>query len=398
MNRKGSSHLSLDDRTIISQMLKDGCLCKDIAARIGKDERTVSYEVKNRRYSVQNGRYGLNNKFDNATCKTIIRFPFVCDACKKRSSCCKQLKFTYDARTADEAYRMILSQSRVGLDLTETEFAVLNEAVKAGTGNKQSIHHIVETAPEKLPCSERQIYRLISNGQLETKPLNLIRAVKLKPRVHNAPKVDKRKVRDGRRYSDYVAYMAQHPGAVMAQTDTVMGTQSNTKSLLTIHFTIIHFMLIYVLEKHDMESVTKVFAHIQKTLGLDLYSGFFEVVLTDNGSEFLNPQGIELFLDTDVQAAHLFYCDAYVPGQKGAIEENHEFIRYIIPKGTNFDWLTQSQADLMASHINNLHRRSLGSTPYELAKMLLGTDVLQLLNQRYIPPEEVLLKPSLLTK
>lgn len=39
--------------------------------------------------------------------------------------------------------------------------------------------------------------------------------------------------------------------------------------------------------------------------------------------------------------------------QKGRLEKNHEFIRYIIPKGTTFAGLDQEQVTLITNHINS---------------------------------------------
>lgn len=33
----------------------------------------------------------------------------------------------------------------------------------------------------------------------------------------------------------------------------------------------------------------------------------------------------------------VYYCDPYSFWQKGTIEKNHEYIRYILPKGTSFE-------------------------------------------------------------
>jgi len=43
----------------------------------------------------------------------------------------------------------------------------------------------------------------------------------------------------------------------------------------------------------------------------------------------------------------LFYCDPMASWQKGRLEKNHEFIRYIIPKGCAFEYLTRSDVILM---------------------------------------------------
>ena len=45
--------------------------------------------------------------------------------------------------------------------------------------------------------------------------------------------------------------------------------------------------------------------------------------------------------------------------QKGKVEKNHEFIRYVLPKGTSFDNLTQDDINLIMStrreYINEQH-------------------------------------------
>ena len=82
------------------------------------------------------------------------------------------------------------------------------------------------------------------------------------------------------------------------------------------------------------------------------------------------------------------------------IEKNHEFIRYVIPKGTSLDLYTQSDAFLLMNHINSTKRPGLGNkSPYELLLedesneyfMLLW----QLLKMDLIPPDEVHLMPDL---
>ena len=83
--------------------------------------------------------------------------------------------------------------------------------------------------------------------------------------------------------------------------------------------------------------------------------------------------------------------------QKGRLEKNHEFIRYILPKGRPFTMLTKAQVVTMMNHINNTARASLnGRTPFELASLLLPDTLLRWSGAAAIPHDEVLLKPRLL--
>jgi hypothetical protein len=77
----------------------------------------------------------------------------------------------------------------------------------------------------------------------------------------------------------------------------------------------------------------------------------------------------------------------------------HEYVRYILPKGTSFKDLTQDDLTLIANHINSVKRPSLdGRSPYDLVddddediKTLLSK-----LKMHPIPPDEVHLTKNLL--
>ena len=85
--------------------------------------------------------------------------------------------------------------------------------------------------------------------------------------------------------------------------------------------------------------------------------------------------------------------------QKKKKKKNHEFIRYIIPKGTTFAGLVQEQVTLSINHINSVARASLnGCTPFELALLLIDRKLLDLCQLERIPANQVILKPSLLKK
>ena len=89
----------------------------------------------------------------------------------------------------------------------------------------------------------------------------------------------------------------------------------------------------------------------------------------------------------------LFYCDPYSSFQKGGIEKNHEYIRWVLPKGRSFDDLTWYDVALLASHINAIARDSLdGITPYKAS----DPSLLNRVDLMYIEPTEVNLTPSLL--
>lgn len=395
MNRIGSKHLVKEDRKIIEKALDEGLMCKDIAARIDKDERTVSREVKRWRIQKQNGKYGYNGKKD--FCKTIERFPYVCNHCGKRQYCFAQFKYFYDADHAQKCYTELLSSSRTGLDVTLEEKIKFDAVLLNGIKKGQSVHHIMQAHRDELCYSERSAYRLIDQQKTVVQPIDLIRKVKLKPRKHYLPKEDNKAIREGRRYSDFIVRISQNPFIHVAELDTVEGQRDGQhKCLLTIHSTQTHFMVILVLPSKTKQCVTDALERLQSEWGIHNFRLFFNVSLTDRGCEFCNPAALEADAVTGEKICSLYFCNSYSSYQKGAIEENHELIRYIIPKGMAFDDLTQEQADLIASHINSYYRKSIETTPYRLAVRFYGEDFVKRTRVREIAPDSVTLKPSLL--
>ena len=397
MNTKGSNHLTLIERQKIREMLDENENCKSIAIVLAKDERTVSREIKKRRNKQENRRYGLYGKKDDTECKRLGRFPFVCNGCEKRKYCCKQYKFFYEPSIAQENYEIILRDSRIGLDITLEDKATFDTILKEGISNGQSIHHIVKANKDKIRYSERSAYRLVDRSQTLVQPLDLRRKVKLKPRKHYVYKEDNKKVRKGRTYADYIAFLAENPLIHPVQIDTVESVSTGIhKCLLTMHFTSLRFMLIFVLKQKCKDEVTRVFLHLKDLLGNELYKKLFPVILTDRGTEFCEPEQIEVDTVTGELLTRVFFCDSYSSFQKGAIEENHELIRYIIPKGEVFDDLTQDKVNLMVSHINAYYRKVIDTTPYTLAKAFWGEKLLVNFNCNFIEPTKVILKPQLI--
>lgn len=179
--------------------------------------------------------------------------------------------------------------------------------------------------------------------------------------------------------------------------DTVEGVKGG-RVLFTLLFKSSRLMLAYILYKKTQAEVLRTFNMIEQHLGNELFEKTFPIILTDNGSEFGNPLSLE-FNPEGLGRTRIFYCNPRASYQKGMIEKNHEFIRYVLPKGSSFNNLLQTDIDLMINHINSLARESLNwSSPYDVAKVLMGKETLKKLNLVKIPTDEIQLNKKLLKK
>ena len=140
-----------------------------------------------------------------------------------------------------------------------------------------------------------------------------------------------------------------------------MKAKKGDKVLLTIHFVNCSFMLAFIREHNDAQSVIDIFTNLQDILGIDKFKELFILILTDNGSEFSNPTEIEFDLNTGEKKTQIFYCHPSSPFEKGSGEVNHELLRRIFPKGTSFDKLNQNNINLIMSHINSYKRKKMNN-------------------------------------
>ena len=203
--------------------------------------------------------------------------------------------------------------------------------------------------------------------------------------------------RINRTYEDFKNYIELHPDLPIVEMDTVEGIKGG-RVLLTLLFRPSRLMLAFIMYEKKQKEVLRVFNMLEHELGTELFEKTFPVILTDNGTEFGDPLSLEFNAD-GIGRTRIFYCNPRASYQKGMLEKNHEFIRYVLPKGTSFDRLLQTDINLMINHINSLLRESLNwFAPIDVAKFTIDKDVIKKLNLKKVPANEIQLTPKLLKK
>lgn len=416
-----NKHLSFNDRLTIEKNLSLSKSFKYIAKLLNKDCTTISKEIKNHYKVMNTGSIGrrFNNclyrrtcpnrgkncnissciNFTEERCSLLNKSPYVCNGCKNKIHCTLTKHF-YDAEFAFKEYKHVLSESRQGLLIDQSEIDHLNSILVPLIKNQgQSIHQALVNNKNKIMFSDKTIYKVIDLGLLEVRNIDLPRKVRFRTRRKQTTvyKIDK-KCLVGRTYEDFISYMENNSDTPIVQMDTVEGIKGG-KVLLTIHFVNCSFMLAFIREHNDAQSVIDIFNYLQKTLGIDKFKELFILILTDNGSEFSNPIEIEFDLNTGEKRTQIFYCHPSSPYEKGSCEVNHELLRRILPKGTSFDDFTQEDVNLIMSHINSYKRKKLNNeSPHSIFSKLYGENTIIKLGIQEIEPNKVNLSPRLLKK
>lgn len=431
--QKGNQkHLTLSQRIDVEKGLLNGDSFASMARRLDKDPSTISKEIRRNAKIVERKdkkftpipcknrkacklKYLCENNCNHlckmctepnlrcidicptyipTECEKLKKPPYVCNGCAKRGGCLMD-KRVYSSKYADDLYRDLLVSSREGINQTPESIMKLDNLVSPLIKKGQSIAHIYTHHADEIGCSRRTLYNYIDDSVLTARNIDLRRRVRYKPRKKSTQTSAKdRSFRIGRNYVDFQNLLKSNPMLNVVEMDTVEGRKGG-KVFLTMLFRSCSLMLIFLLESKTQSEVKRVFDEMSEAFGSN-FSDLFEVILTDGGSEFQARESLD-YTDCREERTQVYYCDPYSSWQKGMLEKNHEYIRYVIPKGNSFDHLTQEDATKLQNHINSEARDSLnGNSPFKLSQLLLDQSLHHHLNLEEIHPDDIMLKPTLL--
>ena len=427
-----NTHLTLSDRIAIEVSLRERKSFSAIAEELGKDPTTISKEIRTRIKLKQAGGYNpciirkdckhygdlchpckftygkschscYQTKcfeacpdFQQLQCSKLSKPPYVCNGCQQRISC-KLERHLYEAKSAQKEYEATRSESRQGFAVTPAELYRIDRIISPLIKQGQSIHQICVNNADEIMLDERTIYNYVDAGLLSVGNIDLPRKVRCKVRRKKpSVRVDKQ-CHLGRTYEDFLEYTAANPDTPVVEIDSVEGRKGG-KVLMTVVFRNSNLLLAFLRDRNSARSVTEVFEWLYETLGHEQYCRLFPIILTDRGSEFTDPVSIECTKFGEIRS-RFFYCDPQRSDQKGGCEVTHEFIRRVLPKGTSFDHLQQSDILRMMSHINSYTRKKLNNqSAHRLFSFLYGETILPSLGIQEIPANDINLTPRLLKK
>lgn len=402
-------HMVLETRKIIEDRLNKGYNPTDISRELNRDRSNISREIDKhktlKKPSSYNGSsiciYRANCKkikpncenncilFKFDICKRLATSPHVCNGCENKHWC-RKVKIYYNAEEAQNQYKKELIESRTNLHYTDYELNILNnDFYNLVMINKSIYHSLIVINKRGFNFNIKTIYRQIKYGRLRLKSTDLPRSNRKSKNIEK----DKTYKRDitGHTYEDYRKYKNENTELIEWQMDCVEGIQGKGEPvILTLQIVEIKFLFIFKLKLHTAEKVLEKLEEVKSYKDIEK---MLNIILTDNGHEFIN---IEKLLEI-VPNTKIFYCHPYSGNEKGSIENNHEFIRRIIPKGVSLKVYDQEDYNLISNNINSLYREELdGKCPFDLIEKYISKETLIKLGYEKIKDEEVRLIPELL--
>lgn len=339
-------------------------------------------------------------QYNNSPCALLSKPPYVCNLCQIRRKC-KADRAYYMANQADAVSKRRYSKARSKSHSSAEQLKKIDEIVSPLIRKGQPISHIYAEHGEEIGVSQRTLYRYIDEGWLSVSNIDLRRKVTYRQRKKKKEPSDafiNQNYRQSRTYADFLKYMEKHPDTKVVQMDTVKGVRERGKRMLTLHFCDTNLMLILLMKDGKAETVVEQFDRLTSLVGIEEFRKIFPVILTDNGSEFKHTKELETTTDGE-RRTRVFYCDPQASWQKPQIEKNHEYIRYVLPKGKSFNPYTQEDITLLMNQINSVKREKLNwKSPYEAENRKEIQFLMQHMGLHLIPSDEVNLNPNLLNK
>ena len=426
-NSASYKHLTRDERLSIETALNLNTKLCDIASSLDKDPTTISKEIKKHRIldvrsnaknpcgnQLSCQRKNLCNKcgsglckfctttkcstlcsdfIETPTCKRTIRFPYVCNACEKKDKC-KSPKLFYNHYNAHDDYEAELTNSRKGYKYTASALDELSKVVLDGVKRGLSLDIIV--VKNGLNIAPSTLYRYIDEHRIHgVKNIDLKRKVRYthKPKKPKNPPINYDYLK-GREYYRFTGLALDNPHANIWEMDTIEGKKgTDEKAVLSLLHRQSNLQLFFILKTHTQIEVELVFKTIKSTLGEELFTKYFEIILTDNGNEFKNPIALESSIDGDRKLISIYYCEPKRSDQKGKCEKNHEHFREFIPKGISFKPYTDKDMNYISKNINNYPRAMHNfCTPLEMARPHLHDLIYKLNDINELSHDKVVMK------
>jgi IS30 family transposase len=143
------------------------------------------------------------------------------------------------------------------------------------------------------------------------------------------------------------------------EMDTVVGRRSSKEVLLVLSERQTREEIIIKLRAKIQEQVEKAIDNLEKKYK-EKFKEIFKTITVDNGSEFLDFEGIEDSKIYDGKRTKVYYAHPYSAWERGTNENINKMIRRFIPKGSDISKYTEEEIERIQNWINNYPRKILG--------------------------------------
>ena len=299
-------HLSLSDRHVISNMLKNGNFQKDIAAALNVNPGTISREIK----------------------RNTLKGQYVAQHAQKQAHF-RYLEKVYRKKFHPDIFKQLKDKLKAGLspDIIAGRSRLTKDTVI--TASHQSIYNWIHMdffgeGLRKFLLFGKKRYQKTSKSPQDIH--------KNKKRIEDMPP----SARDRKRVGDF-------------EGDSIIGAKQQG-AIISLAERASRFIIAGKLENRTKEA----FSESLRDLFSDIDNDKLKTIIFDNGSEMNNYESNQEMLGCDIYFTH-----PGRPWEKALVENSNRLIRRYFPKKTNLNDITHKQVLQAVDELNDRPRKCL---------------------------------------
>lgn len=328
-SRKGK-HLTRDERVVLEAMRRDGIPSGRIASALGRDRRTIQREV----------RQGLVKHVDSEL----------------------REKMVYSSDRGQDVHDLNATakgpQLKLGANYEAVEF-VRTRIVDHKESPDVVSFRMREAGMPGAVCT-KTLYNYIDQGLIEGVSNESLWEKR------KARKQRKRTLRRSRKAPTRRQSIEQRPDVVKQreefghwEIDLVVGPTGAKAALMTVVERKTRKLIVRKLPDKTHAAVRRALNGIEREYGAAAFREQFKSITADNGSEFLDVDGMQDSVFSSKARTSLFYAHPYASWERGTNENTNRIIRRFIAKGRKIESFTRRNVQTIQEWINHYPRRIL---------------------------------------
>lgn len=328
---KGFTPLTHEDRIKMEALLNEKHTVQEIAAHLGKSLSTIYNERKREQYT----RITTELIYVKAYSADVAQQDYDYKATAKGAD----LKIANDYKLVEHIEQKIIHENY-------SPAAVLGQIKDKGLKFQTSI--CFKTLYNYI---DKNIFMYLTNKNLPRKKnkINTYKKVHIRAKrplcrsIEDRPQEIRDRITSGHWEMDTVVGKAKGKGA----------------ALLVLTERVTRDELIFKIPSKTTSEVVKILNRLERKHGAQ-FKHFFKTFTVDNGSEFMDTDGMEHSCRTKGDRTIFYYCHPYSSWERGSNENANSLIRRFIPKGTPIENYTDAEIKQIEYWINHYPRKIFG--------------------------------------
>jgi IS30 family transposase len=329
-SRKGK-HLNEAERVIIERMSRTGYPVRDIATALGRHRRTIEREIVRGRVEHKDSEWRVRMVYSSDRGQDVHDLNATAKGPQLKLKTNRQMVSYVRSRIVDHrespavvAFRM-RGAGMAGFVCTKTLYSYIDQGLIEGVCN--------ESLWEKRQRSQRT----------------------------------RRAIRRARKTPTRRQSIEQRPEHIETrdlfghwEIDLLVGPTKTKAALMTLVERKTRKLIIRKLKDKTHAAVRLALNGIERKYGACRFRNMFKSITADNGSEFLDVDGMQNSVFSAAPRTSLFYAHPYASWERGTNENTNRIIRRFIAKGRKIETLSRGTIQTVENWINNYPRKIVG--------------------------------------